>query len=217
MFWQLRLRINLFEPHTNVLKGMMALSGAGTGMRFMPGSLHGIGFFPNNIASVIALTSFAVPFGGTIAMTIMDTVFNNKAGSSGSNSSSNSTASSGMSSSNFIQSISSLPPEAQAAIRNAAKKGIVWAFIAILPCMWLCVVAAAFLGNVRITRKRKTDEQGRTDFSENVTDSSFLLRVFQKKFGGKKERSENAVVGSAKTEQEAEKVHAAEEVQVAQV
>lgn len=207
----------LNDGHTAAIFGMMALSGAGTGMRFMPGSLHGIGFFPNNIASVIALTSFAVPLGGTLAMTVMDTVFNNKMGGLGPASSSNSTSSSGMSSSNFIQSISTLPPDVQAAIRSTARRAIVWAFIAILPFMWLCVVAAAFLGSVRITRKRKTDEQGRTDFSENVTESSFLLGVFRGKFGGKKERSGDAVVESVKTDKEAENMPAAEEVQVARV
>jgi hypothetical protein len=181
----------LNQGHAPTIYGMMGLTGAGTGLRFMPGSLHGIAFFPNHIASVIALTSFAVPFGGTLAMTIMDTVFNNKANlqpdsSSASNLPSGSSPRSGVSFSNFIESISTLPPEEQAAIHETAKKGIVWAFIAILPFMWLCVVAAAFLGNVKITRNRKTDEQGGTDFSENVTESSFLMGVLRRTFKGGK-------------------------------
>jgi MFS family permease len=169
----------LNKSHIPTIYGMMGLTGAGTGLRLMPGSLHGIGFFPNDIASVIALTAFAVPFGGTLAMTIMDAVFNNKAGFG--LDSAPPASSSGTSSSNFIQYISELPPDIEAMVRNSAKKGIIWSFIAILPFMWLCVVSASFLGNVRITKKRKTDEQGRTDFSENVTESSFLLSFFRRR------------------------------------
>lgn len=202
----------LNKGHIPTIFGMMALSGVGTGLRFMPGTLHGIGFFPNNIASVLSLMGFAIPLGGTLAMTIMDTVFNNKAGldfysSGGTNST---TTTSGVSSPNFIQSVSALPPNVQTSIRDAAKKGIVWAFIAILPCMWLCVSAAAFLGNVRITRNRKTDDQGRTDFSENVTESSFLIGMFRRKFLG--EREDETVVTSEKTP---EKVNAVVEPQIA--
>jgi hypothetical protein len=153
-------------------------------------SLHGIGFFPNNIASVISLTSFAVPLGGTLAMTIMDTVFNNKAGLA---SSSGSSSTSSIEFSNFISTISTLPPALQAEIRDSAKHGIVWAFIAILPCMWLCVLMASGLGNVRITKKRKTDEQGRTDFSENVTAHSFLASVVRKLWSGKQKETNEGV------------------------
>jgi hypothetical protein len=70
----------LHNGHIATIYGMMALTGMGTGLRFMPGSLHGIGFFPNNVASVISMMSFANPFGSTIAMTLMGTVFNNKSG-----------------------------------------------------------------------------------------------------------------------------------------
>lgn len=146
----------------------------------MPGSLHGIGFFPNNIASVMALAGFSIPFGGTIAMTIMDTVFNNKAGIP-----SSSAAGSTSGSSTYLQSISDLPQDAQDKIRHQSKMGVFWAFVSILPFMWLCVLAAAFLGNVKITRKKKVDEKGRTDFSENVTESSFLGGLVRRRFGKK--------------------------------
>ena len=56
-----------------------------------------------------------------------------------------------------------------------------WAFIAILPCMWLAVVSACFLGNVRITMKKTTDEQGRATFGkENVIEGSFLSAVWKR-------------------------------------
>jgi hypothetical protein len=42
--------------------------------------LHGIGFFPKDIAAVVSLIAVAVPFGGTLGLTIMATVFNNVSG-----------------------------------------------------------------------------------------------------------------------------------------
>jgi MFS family permease len=172
----------LWHGHIPTIYGMMGLTGAGTGLRFMPGSLHGIGFFPNNIASVMALSAFSIPFGGTIAMTIMDTVFNNKAGIPASG-----VKGSTSGSSTYLQSIDSMPQQAQDVIRHSSKMGVFWAFVSILPFMWLCVLAAACLGNVRITRKQKVDEKGRMDFSENVTERSFLGALFGRRFGRGKE------------------------------
>jgi hypothetical protein len=65
---------------TSLIYGMMALTGHGIGMRLNPGSLHGLGYFPTKTASVAFLVSFALPFGGTTALTLMSTVFNNKSG-----------------------------------------------------------------------------------------------------------------------------------------
>ena len=45
-----------------------------------PASLHLIGFFPGDIATSISLLAVALPFGGTLALTIMATVFNNISG-----------------------------------------------------------------------------------------------------------------------------------------
>jgi hypothetical protein len=42
--------------------------------------LHVIGFFPKDIATVISVMAVALPFGGTLALTIMATVFNNTSG-----------------------------------------------------------------------------------------------------------------------------------------
>jgi hypothetical protein len=70
----------LYMEKTPVIYGMMALTGAGTGLRMMPGRLHAIGFFPNNIATVVSFMGIAVPLGGTLALTIMSTVFNNISG-----------------------------------------------------------------------------------------------------------------------------------------
>lgn len=101
--------------------GMMALVGCGSGMRFMASPLHGIGLFKNLRASVIGLMAVAVPFGGTIGLTIMSTVFNNTSGIDSS-------------SGDFtkVQSSSSSSELKGQAIHDA-KMGVVWAFIAITP------------------------------------------------------------------------------------
>lgn len=175
----------LHQGHKATIYGMMALTGAGTGMRFMPNSLHGIGFFPNNIASVIALTSFAVPFGGTLSMTIMGSVFNNKAGISMSSMSSYSSGESA---------VGDLTDGSRSAIQEAGRRGVVWAFISILPMMWMCVLAAAMLGNVKITKDRNVDKEGKVDWSENVTESVYLVGWARRRFG--KARDEKKVVGN---------------------
>lgn len=63
--------------HVASVYGMVAFSGVGTGLRFMPGTLHAVGFFPNDIASIVSLMGIATPFGGAVALTVMSTVYNN--------------------------------------------------------------------------------------------------------------------------------------------
>ena len=56
------------------------LTGAGTGLRLMPASLHAVGFFPQHVATVVSLMAVALPLGGMIALTVMSAVFNNNSG-----------------------------------------------------------------------------------------------------------------------------------------
>ena len=70
----------LWSEHLPAIICMMALTGAGTGLRLMPGSLHAVGFFPQHVATVVSLMAVAVPLGGTLALTVMSTVFNNTSG-----------------------------------------------------------------------------------------------------------------------------------------
>ncbi|CAP62043.1 LOW QUALITY PROTEIN: uncharacterized protein PODANS_5_740 [Podospora anserina S mat+] len=58
---------------TSVVYGMMALAGFGVGTNTNPGSLHGLAYFPHMTAAITCIVTFAVPFGGTIALTIMST------------------------------------------------------------------------------------------------------------------------------------------------
>jgi hypothetical protein len=172
---------------------MMAVTGAGTGLRFMPGTLHGIGFFPGDIAAVIAMTSFAVPFGGTLAMTLMSSVFFNKVGFS-------------LNASPTQPGLPKLPPDILGPIEDKIKNGVVWAFISILPFMWICVLAATTLGNVKITRKRKIDSQGNMDFSENTTEAAFLPALLRRRLGGKKQQKASDVAGPMEREKAREQV-----------
>lgn len=104
------------QQNLPLVYGMMALTGFGTGLSFNPGSLHALALFPTLTAPIQCLVSFSNPFGGTVGLTIMSTVFNNKSGVNNSN----------------------------------PKSGIMWAFIAIMPIMWVSVLATTFLGNVWI-------------------------------------------------------------------
>lgn len=102
--------------NTNTIYGMMALTGHGVGMRLSPASMHGLAYFPGSTAAITSLFSFAVPFGGMIALTMMSTVFNNKKG-------------------------------------EDPRDGITWAFVAIIPFMWLCLLLTTFLGNVWVNEE----------------------------------------------------------------
>jgi len=99
-----------------LIYGMMALTGFGVGLSFNPGSLHALAYFPDMTAPIQCLVSFANPFGGTVGLTLMSTVFNNKSGEGAAD----------------------------------PKAGIVWAFVAVVPIMWMSVVMTLLLGNVWI-------------------------------------------------------------------
>jgi hypothetical protein len=70
----------MHNGHTATIYGMMAMVGVGMGLRFMAAPLHGIGIFRNSRAALIGLMALAIPFGGTIGLTIMSTTFNNVSG-----------------------------------------------------------------------------------------------------------------------------------------
>ncbi|KAI1388302.1 MFS general substrate transporter [Hypoxylon trugodes] len=152
----------LYSGHSPTIYGMLALTGVGTGMRFMPGNLHAVGFFPESIATVICVMAVATTFGGTLALTIMSTVFNNTSGI---------TRDSPFHDNYDL--IKTLPDQAKAQVIDGAKDGITWAFVALTPFMVLCVIAAACLGNVNIT-KETADETSR----DHLTHGSYLLSLF---------------------------------------
>jgi hypothetical protein len=113
----------IWADKLSVIYGMMALVGCGSGMRFMASPLHGIGIFRHLRASVIGLMAVAIPFGGTIGLTIMSTVFNNTPG-----------LDSHGGEFNHVQSKSG---EANEQAIHQAKMGVVWAFVAVTPLVAL--------------------------------------------------------------------------------
>jgi MFS family permease len=138
---------------------MMAISGGGTGLRFMPNTLHAAGVWPTRLAAVMSLMDFALPFGGTLAIAIMSAVFYNKfdnylnglgaaVGQAASGASAHNKTQS-------LQGIASLPLEIQDLVRQKAARSVMWSFISVLPLMGLSVAAASVLGNVWIKPKAK--------------------------------------------------------------
>jgi len=144
------LAIALNGNNLGIIYGMLALTGVGTGLRFMPGTLHGIAYFPNQIASVISMMSLSIDLGGVIAITLMLNIFNNTLRASG-------LSFSGAESSSF-NTIASMNPQQQDFLRDKAKGGIVLAFYALSAFCWLGLLVCLALGNVKIGGNGKPDE-----------------------------------------------------------
>jgi MFS family permease len=155
----------------------MAFSGAGTGVRLMPNTLHAAGVWPTKLAAVMSLMDFALPFGGTVSIAIMSAVFYNKFSKAlttlnvGQNVATNFTSNSTSS----LQSINQLPTAIQDQIREKAAKAVMWSFISVLPIMALSVTSAILLGNVWIKPSGKMDQK---DARGEVIYSSYLAALF---------------------------------------
>ena len=172
-----------------VLQGMMALAGAGTGLRLMPATLHAAGTWPERLAATISLMDFAQPFGGTLALTVMGAVFNNKiaasdlgayVGAAGAHAA----ASAKGGDAGLVDALAALPPEAKAAAQAVFADAVRWAFVGILPFMGCCVIAATLLGNVWIRVK------GRSDGASEVLYGSYLAALATGTVERKKVRQE---------------------------
>lgn len=141
---------------------MMGIAGAGTGMRFMPSSLHLSGMFRSQLAAVYSLLRFAMPFGGTLALTIMGSVFQNKMSAYFG---SDAVSSNGFSLHNSasLDSLKNLPAAQQNAIRAQGATATMWSFISILPILALSLFASAGLGNVWIPRRKSGEDDKQTN------------------------------------------------------
>ncbi|KAI9847081.1 MAG: hypothetical protein M1837_003199 [Sclerophora amabilis] len=199
-----------------VIAGMMGLAGAGTGLRLMPATLHVAGIWPNKLASALSIQDFSLPFGGTIALAIMGSVFNNKFGgalaNTGGRLSFSGQGHDSSSTTNVLDAIASLPPDERIMIQEAARDAVIWAFISITPILGLSLVAASFLGNVKITNSnKKRMVEGKTeekpdpdakqalssapqtaflDTRESVTEGPYLLELVRgrKAFGKRRKK-----------------------------
>ncbi|KAK2733967.1 hypothetical protein FQN57_001904 [Myotisia sp. PD_48] len=168
-----------------LVNGIMAISGAGTAMRIMPATLHAAGIWPDRIAPAMSIMRFSLPFGGTIALTIMGSVFNNKMASVFRPSGVESNADFNMTSaSQSLNSIDNLPPEVQNMIRDQAKNAVMWAFISIIPICALALFAVTILGNVWIKSEKAKEEaqkKAREDnkpYSEEIISSEVITVPF---------------------------------------
>ncbi|KAK1639681.1 major facilitator superfamily transporter [Colletotrichum phormii] len=174
----------LWTEHLPTVYGMMALTGVGTGLRIMPVPLHGVGYFPKKIAAVISLMAVAYPFGGTLGLTIMTTVFNNASGISED------------SPLRDFEALSRLPAATQQQVTHDAKMGVVWAFVAICPFMVLCTVSASFLGNVYISKV----EEGENERQNEIYEGVYLISYFRKRGTAKNVRREHLSGGESNLE-----------------
>lgn len=127
------------KGHSPTIFGIMALAGVGMGLKFMVAPLHGIGLFKTHRASVLALVGIAVPFGGTLGLTIMSAVFNNTSG--------------------LDVKHGDFSEEAVSKVQN----GVVWAYVSIIPFMGLSCIACLFMGNVILGQEITADGQHRED------------------------------------------------------
>ncbi|KAH1495438.1 hypothetical protein KXW88_004958 [Aspergillus fumigatus] len=143
--------------NTALINGMMVLAGAGTGLRLMPVTLHTAGVWPEKIAPAMSLMRFALPFGGTLGLTIMGSVFNNFLSSK--SSASGDMARLDVHDGASLEYIAGLPGPEQEAMRTAGKEAIMWAFIAIMPVIGLSLATGLVLGNVWIKPERLRQRQ----------------------------------------------------------
>ncbi|KAG8530659.1 uncharacterized protein KY384_004014 [Bacidia gigantensis] len=167
----------LHTGKVSVIAGMMALAGAGTGLRLMPETLHVTGIWPNHIARAMSVIDFCIPFGGTISLAMMGAVFNNKLvghipGGGGS-------AHLNSHSQGSLDAINALPAVARDAFRDKARTAVVLAFVAVVPIIALAIVAASFVGNVRITKEERKSETGHLETSRAVEERPFLWALVQ--------------------------------------
>jgi hypothetical protein len=140
---------------------MLAFAGAGSGLRMMPGSLHSAGIWRDRIAAVMSRMSFTMPFGGTLAIAVMPSVFYNKFAVFFSNMNLNdSINTNARNSTQSIESIDALPLDVQHEVREAGARAVMSPFISVLPIRGCSVAAATMLGNVWISPTKKTGEEG---------------------------------------------------------
>ncbi|KAF1930662.1 MFS general substrate transporter [Didymella exigua CBS 183.55] len=175
--------------HGTLVSVFLAISGAGTGLRFMPVVLHAAGVWSTRIPAMQSVLSFMLPLGETIGISIMGAVFTNKL----SHSMSEIPGSSGPGN---LATLDGLSGPVKDAVQNAAARSVMWALIAVLPFVGLSIVASAFLGNVWIGKVVKEEREGQN--TEQATKGYvmygvYLLALFQGAFeASKKELDVNA-------------------------
>jgi hypothetical protein len=157
--------------NVTLVKVFLAVSGGGTGFRFMPVVLHAAGIWSTRVPAMQSLLSFMLPFGETIGISMMGAVFSNKLelflsqiprlGEDG--------LSGGLSN---LAALNSLPLALKDDVQGAAAKAVMWAIIAVLPFVGLSIVASVFLGNVWIGRVAKKNSGGDKNGNHNKNEDA---------------------------------------------
>ncbi|KAK6535843.1 hypothetical protein TWF281_000093 [Arthrobotrys megalospora] len=161
--------------NVSMVNGFLALSGVGTGIRFMPGTLHAVGIEPKRIAQVVSLMGFVLPLGGTLGLTMMGSVFNNELASGFRRIGAGTVGLDGKETGKSAQSIDeihNLPEPILRMVEEVAKKAVVWSYVSIIPIIALAGIVAAFLGNVQITGASLDDVQRR---GGEIVDEPYLF------------------------------------------
>ncbi|EEP81793.1 conserved hypothetical protein [Uncinocarpus reesii 1704] len=179
-----------------LVNGMMAVAGAGTGMRFMPGSLHAAGVWPDMIAPAMSVMRFSIPFGGTLALAIMGSVFNNKMAPVFRATNAGPNQHIGSNSGQSLDSINELPGAVQELVRNTAKDAVMWAFISIAPIMAIGLVAVIFLGNVWIKSDKAKEAVERAKRENTHDDGIVSSEVIDKPFMWARTVEENKYIST---------------------
>ena len=152
------LAVPLKWGHLRIVYSMLGLTGVGIGLRVMRGTLHRVGCYRKNIASIVSLMSLAISLGGTLASKIMLKIFNNKI--SGTEISLVRGASSALS----LSQIESLSPERKG-FEGCCQEQDCFGFLHFYFAHVLGVLAVTSMGNVDIKKDSKdadTNEDGDT-------------------------------------------------------
>jgi hypothetical protein len=168
--------------HQTLVKVFLAVSGAGTGLRFMPVVLHAAGTWSNRISSMQSLLSFMLPLGETIGISMMGSVFSNKLGTYLS-AIAKQTPGLGLSAAGppSFEVLNALPAAAKLDVQDAAARAVMWALISVLPFVGLSIVASLFLGNVWIgkTGKAATEKAPATEAEKGkVMYGTYIIALF---------------------------------------
>ncbi|KAJ4990016.1 MFS multidrug transporter [Stagonosporopsis vannaccii] len=139
--------------HGTLVSVFLAISGAGTGLRFMPVVLHAAGIWSTRIPAIQSLLSFILPLGETVGISMMGAVFTNKLSHYSSNIP-------GFNGASNLATLEDLSEPVKEAVQNAAARSVMWALITVLPFVGLSIVASVFLGNVWIGKVTEEGQKG---------------------------------------------------------
>lgn len=128
------------------LYGMIALAGLGTGIRLMPGTLHGVGYYRKQISSIVSLMALSQTLGGTVATTFMLNIFNSYLTKRGVHFNSSGVVGDAVAAAGTATSVDGEH------FRTTAQQGIILAFFALTAFLWLGLITMFGFGNVRIAK-----------------------------------------------------------------